>query len=121
MDYYLKSLENIEFENKQTSEDEYFGIYRVPSSSGCIDFVKLYANVKYEPHIHDKASASFVFLTGSGKLILDDDEFDYQKGSIFNAPAGVKHGFIQKEETIFLSIQSNPIQDRTTGEIDIRY
>lgn len=121
MDFYTKAIENIEFEDKQTNDLEKFGIYRVPTSSGCIEFVKLYPNIDYKPHIHDKASAKFIFLTGAGSVILDEEESVFNVGSVFYVPAGVKHGFKLKEETIFLSIQSNPIQDRTTGEIDIRY
>jgi quercetin dioxygenase-like cupin family protein len=121
MDFYTKAIENIEFEDKQTNDLEKFGIYRVPTSSGCIEFVKLYAGINYKPHIHDKASAKFIFLTGAGRVILDEEESIFVVGSVFYVPAGVKHGFNLKEETIFLSIQSNPIQDRTTGEIDIRY
>lgn len=121
VDYYLKAIENIAFEDKQTDDSEKFGIYRVPTDSGCIEFVKLHKDTFYKPHIHDYAAATFIFLTGTGKVILDDAQFDYEKGSIYHAPVGVKHGFLQKEETIFLSIQSNPIQDRTTGAIDIRY
>lgn len=121
MDYYLKALANISFEIKETSDTESFGIYRVPSDSGCVEFVKLFANISYKPHIHDRASATFIFLSGKGKVVLNGEEYPYEKGSIYKAPAGVKHGFILEEETIFLSIQSNPIQDRTTGEIDIRY
>ncbi len=121
MDYYIKSIENIEFEDKQTDDDEKYGIFRVPTSSGCIEFVKLYLDTVYKPHIHDKASAKFIFLKGKGKVILDEKTIDYYEGFICEAPVGVKHGFIQEEETIFLSVQSNPIQDRVTGEIDIRY
>jgi quercetin dioxygenase-like cupin family protein len=121
LNFYRKSLENIEFEDKQTDDLEKFGIYRVTTASGAIEFVKLYADTIYKPHIHDKASAKFIFLKGSGSVILDEVESPFTEGSIFDVPAGVKHGFKLSEETIFLSIQSNPIQDRITGEIDIRY
>lgn len=119
--YYGKALKNIEYEDKQTDDKEKFGIYRIPTSSGCVELVKLYADTVYKPHIHDKASAVFVFLKGKGKLILDDEFIDFKEGDLFDVPAGVKHGFDFSEEIIFLSVQSNPIQDRTTGEIDIRY
>ena len=120
-DFYSKTIQQIDFEDKQTDENEKYGIYRVPTNAGCIEFVKIHKETIYKPHIHDKASEKFIFLTGTGKVILDKVLLDYYPGFECDAPAGVKHGFIQKEETIFLSIQSNPIQDRTTGEIDIRY
>jgi quercetin dioxygenase-like cupin family protein len=119
--YYLKSLENIVFEDKQTDDEEKFGIYRVPTNSGCIEFVKLYTNIKYKPHIHDFASATFYFLSGKGNALIGEKIIPYEAGTICNAPAGIMHGFEIFEDTIFLSVQSNPIQDRATGIIDIRY
>lgn len=121
IEFYNKAIQNIDFENKQTDDNEEYGIYRVPTASGCIEFVKLHKDTIYKPHIHDRASAKFIFLTGTGKVILDKVQLDYYPGFECDAPAGVMHGFAQNEETIFLSIQSNPIQDRSTGEIDIRY
>ena len=120
-DFYQKALEDIEFIDKQTDNSEKFGIYRVPSKSGCVEFVKLYKNITYKPHIHDRASAHFYFFKGAGLLIYNDQRFPYQEGSEFYVPAGVLHGFEQESETIFLSVQSSPIEDRETGLIDIRY
>ena len=120
-DFYQKALEDIEFIDKQTDNSEKFGIYRVPSKSGCVEFVKLYKNITYKPHIHDRASARFYFFKGAGLLIYNDQRFPYQEGSEFYVPAGVLHGFEQESETIFLSVQSSPIEDRETGLIDIRY
>lgn len=121
IEYFKKTLEEIEFEDKQTDDEEFYGIYRVPAKTGCVEFVKLYKETTYKPHIHDKAAATFIFLVGTGLVTLGDEKIPYKSGDRVEAPAGVMHGFIQNEETIFLSIQSNPIQDRTTGEIDIRY
>ncbi|MFT4646111.1 MAG: quercetin dioxygenase-like cupin family protein [Planctomycetota bacterium] len=121
IEFYLNAIKGIEFEDKQTSDVEIFGIYRVPTSSGCIEFVKLYKGIQYKAHIHDFSNARFIFLTGTGKVTLNEKQIDYQPGFTCEAPSGMMHGFIQNEETIFLSIQSNPIQDRETGEIDIRY
>lgn len=116
-----KILDQLPFEDKVTSETEKFAIYRIPSAIGCVEFVRLYTEIPYVPHIHDRCCAEFIFLSGKGKVILDKMEYPYQKGSVYNAPAGVMHGFIIEEDTIFLSVQSNPIQDRETGIIDIRY
>lgn len=120
-DFFKQALECIDYLEKQTSDTEIFGIHRVPSTSGCVEFVKLYKDTIYKPHIHDKASAKFFFLKGSGYVIYNDEKIRYEIGSHIDVPAGVKHGFEQDEETIFLSIQSNPIEDRETGIKDIRY
>ena len=119
--FFEKAVAGIEFDEKQTKDNESYGIHRVCTASGCIEFVKLYKNMVYKPHIHDRASAKFIFLSGTGKVIIGDEEILYSEGLICSVPAGVMHGFIQHEETIFLSVQSNPIQDRSSGEIDIRY
>lgn len=116
-----KILESLPYEEKVTSDSESFGIYRVPTSVGCLEFVKLYTNIPYKPHIHDFCSAQFIFLSGKGFVTLDGEQFPYQKGSVYNVPSGVMHGFFIEEDTIFLSVQSKPIQDRATGKIDIRY
>ncbi|TVR76022.1 MAG: cupin domain-containing protein [Chitinophagaceae bacterium] len=121
MDFYVNALKNIAFEDKQTDDEERFGIYRIPTDSGCVEIVKLYPDTYYKPHIHDRANAKFIFLQGKGKVLLDDKAFPFKEGDIFEAPAGVKHGFELTEESIFISVQSHPIQDRSTGEIDIRY
>lgn len=115
------TIESIVFEDKQTSETEFFGIYRIPTQSGCLEIVKLYPNIPYAPHIHDFCSAEFVFLEGQGYVIIGEDKIPFEKGTTCFVPAGVIHGFEITDATIFLSVQSNPIQDRSTGEIDIRY
>ena len=121
MELYDKILWDVSYEDKKTDDDEAFGIYRIPTATGCLEIVKLYTEIAYKPHIHDHCSARFVFLSGSGSLLLDGETFPYEKGSVYDVNAGVLHGFIIVENTIFLSIQSNPIQDRSTGHIDIRY
>lgn len=118
---FRKTVESMDFEDKQTDDDEFYGVNRIQTRQGGVEFVKLYKNMPYKPHIHDKASAIFIFLTGRGKLLLDGKAHPYNPGQKFAVPAGVLHGFELDEETIFLSIQSHPIQDRETGEIDIRY
>lgn len=120
-DFFLQALTGIEFDEKQTDNNESYGIHRVPTAFGCVEFVKLHKDMVYKPHIHDKASAKFLFLTGTGKVIIGAEEIEYKEGLVCTVPAGVMHGFVHDEETIFLSVQSNPIQDRNTGEIDIRY
>ena len=114
-------FESLEFDDKQTSDTERFGIYRMNSTKGCIEIVKLYKEVAYQPHIHDHVDAQFIFVLGKGKVILGDQKIPYAPGSKATAMAGVLHGFELEEDTIFISIQTKPIQDRITGEIDIRY
>jgi quercetin dioxygenase-like cupin family protein len=121
MELFDQILWNVAYEDKLTDDEEAFGIFRIPTSTGCLELVKLYPEIPYKPHIHDHCSARFIFLSGAGRLILDGQAYPYSKGSVYDVPAGVLHGFEIQEDTIFLSVQSNPIQDRSTGHIDIRY
>tara|TARA_Y100000385_G_scaffold66934_1_gene66706 strand:- start:20241 stop:20618 length:378 start_codon:yes stop_codon:yes gene_type:complete len=119
--FFADIIGKIRFEDKFTDDEERFGINRLETEDGGVEFVRLYKDTKYKPHIHDKASAKFIFLVGTGEAILDEEPVLYSPGTIIDIPAGVMHGFNHFEETIFLSVQSHPIQDRETGEIDIRY
>jgi mannose-6-phosphate isomerase-like protein (cupin superfamily) len=120
-DFFVNAVRQIEYEDKYTDDEERFGINRLVTKTGGVEFVKLYSDTKYKPHIHDRASAKFIFLVGEGEVLLDDEVHPFIPGTIIDVLAGVMHGFNLREETIFLSVQSNPIQDRETGEIDIRY
>jgi quercetin dioxygenase-like cupin family protein len=114
-------LAHLQFEDKQTDDEEKYGIHRLFPEKGCIEFVKLYPEINYKPHIHDFSSARFIFLKGKGKVLIGEKSFNYTPGFQIDAPAGIKHGFEIETESIFLSIQTNPIQNQQTGEIDIRY
>jgi len=111
----------LNYEDKQTNDQEKFGIHRLFPEKGCIEFVKLYPDIKYKAHIHDESSARFIFLKGKGKVFIGDEAFAFEPGFQIDAPAAIKHGFEIASETIFLSIQTNPIQNQETGVIDIRY
>ena len=120
-DFFINTIKQIEYEDKYTDDEERFGINRLITKTGGVEFVKLYSDTKYKPHIHDRASAKFIFLVGEGEVLLDDKVHPFKPGTSIDVPSGVMHGFNLKEETIFLSVQSHPIQDIATGEIDIRY
>ena len=60
-------------------------------------------------------------LIGQGKIILDGQSMPYAPVSRFNVSRETSHGFVIGEETIFLSIQSSPIYNKETGELDIQY
>lgn len=114
-------LANIPFDYVNPHKDEVYGLYRIDTPRGCVEFIRINRGMPYEPHIHDVTSAQFIFVMGRGVVLLDGEEFPYEKGSVFNVPAGVRHGFEVEEDTIFLSMQSHPILNKETGEKDIRY
>lgn len=114
-------LSSIPFDYVNPYKDEVYGLYRIDTPKGCVEFIRISKGMPYEPHIHDVTSAQFIFVMGRGRILLDNIEIAYEKGSVFNIPAGVRHGFVVEEDTIFVSMQSHPILNKETGEKDIRY
>jgi len=112
---------SVKFEKVEQVPGEVVFLYRVPSEKGCVEFVKLLANTRYLPHIHDNVDAHLIMITGSGKITLYGNEIMYKPGDTYEVPRGTAHGFETKTETIFISVQSSPIMNKETGELDFRY
>ena len=121
MDFANDILASIPFNDINTYKDEVFGLHRIETPTGCVEFIRVTKGQKYELHVHDVTSAEFIFVMGKGKVLLGDEEFEYSKGSVFDVPVGAKHGFIVEEDTIFISTQNTPIHNQDTGDKDIRY
>jgi len=121
MEFADEILANIPFEYVNPYKDEIYGLYRIETPEGCLEFIKINKGQRYDLHIHDVANAQFIFVMGSGEVTLGNEVYEYRKGSVFNVPTGVKHGFTVEQDTIFLSMQSQPILNKETGEKDIRY
>ena len=113
-------LKNIKFEKVTPSNEETIDLYRIPSTQGCVEIIKLTQKF-YRPHIHNKASAELHVLEGVGTIILNGKERNYKPGDIFEVRKGTSHGFKIKKETILLSIQDKAILNKETGKIDLRY
>ena len=99
MDFADDILSNIPFDYVNPYKNEIYGLYRIETPQGCAEFIKIAKGQLYEPHIHDIASAQFIFVMGEGKVLMDDKTYDYKKGSVFNVPKGIKHGFIVDSDT----------------------
>ena len=112
----LKSLNyrKIELDNENLE------ISRVNSEKGCVEFVRIFEGKEYKQHYHENVDGKFYFLEGKGKIIINDKELEYKKGSTLVVPRKMRHGFIVEEETFFLSIQSQPILNEK-GDIDLKY
>ena len=113
-------LNKVKFEKFKVSNEEVIELYRVPTTKGCLEIVRLKKG-NYPPHIHDKANAKLYILSGSGKLFLNKKKKDYREGDIINIPKGISHGFSVRKATIMLSIQSKQILNKETEKIDLRY
>lgn len=75
----------------------------------------------YPPHIHSKSTAKIHIIFGSGIIILNGKEKLYTKGDVFLIEKNISHCFRVKEETLFLAIETPPIINTETEEIDIEY
>lgn len=86
-----------------------------------VELVELQPNAKYRPHYHKESSAVIYMVLGEGVFVLGEDEVPYCPGQRLDISAKVPHGFLTKTRTLFLSIQSPPIRNRETGEVDLHY
>lgn len=86
-----------------------------------VELVELKPNAEYRPHYHEKSSAVIYMIFGEGLFILGDNKVPYHPGQRQAIPAKTPHGFITNTPTLFLSIQSPPIQNLKTGKVDLHY
>ncbi|MDF2867950.1 MAG: hypothetical protein K0S11_1420 [Gammaproteobacteria bacterium] len=86
-----------------------------------VELVELQPQTEYRPHYHQNSAAVIYIASGYGTFLLGDKCIDYRTGKRIVIPAGLMHGFNTQTRTLFLSIQSPPIIDPTTGEVDLHY
>lgn len=86
-----------------------------------LELVELQAEAEYKPHFHKKSAAVIYIILGTGYFLLDNKRIEYCSGKRVIIPAGRMHGFKTQTRTLFLSIQSPPIIDPNTQDIDLYY
>jgi quercetin dioxygenase-like cupin family protein len=86
-----------------------------------VELVELQPQAEYRPHYHKNSTAVIFIISGSGTFLLGEERMDYQAGKRIVIPAGYMHGFNTHTPTLFLSIQSPPIINSVTGQIDLHY
>lgn len=86
-----------------------------------VELVKLQASARYRPHYHHYSCAVIYMIIGEGDLLLANEKIPYQPGMRIDIPKNTPHGFLTNSETLFLSIQTPPIRNRQTGEVDLHY
>ncbi|WP_131783384.1 cupin domain-containing protein [Legionella gresilensis] len=86
-----------------------------------VELVRLKARSKYQPHYHKQSCAVIYMILGEGLFLLGKNEVSYQPGMRFDLPEKTPHGFLTDTETLFLSIQTPPIRNYQTGEVDLYY
>lgn len=86
-----------------------------------VELVELQPEATYQPHYHNYSSAVIYIVLGEGIYLDGNNEVAYQPGQRIDIPMKTAHGFVTKTKTLFLSIQTPPIRNRSTGEVDLHY
>lgn len=86
-----------------------------------LELVSLAAKQTYRPHYHRHSQATIYIISGSGSFYLKDEWLEYGSGTRITVAQNIMHGFKTNTQTLFLSIQTPPILDRTTGTVDLHY
>jgi mannose-6-phosphate isomerase-like protein (cupin superfamily) len=82
------------------------------------DLVAMEPGQRSGVHRHNNAETVLYFLRGEATVVLDDQEFPVSPGTRVRVGAGVFHGVNSHSEVQFISVQSPPILDATTGHLD---
>ena len=107
---------------------ERFGVFDVQQltrgtrleSSVAADLVTIAPHSTSEVHRHNRAETVIYVLKGEGRALVGETWHDVRAGDRVLIGAGVFHGFATGEQAIdFLSVQSPPILDESTGQLDL--
>ncbi len=114
-------LDKIPYKIIKTDKGEELNLYSLGIFNGSAYNIVEAKIGNYEPHIHSKSKSLVHIISGSGIVILGREEIPYKKGDIFLIPAKVSHCFRVEEQTLFLAIETPPIINPITREIDFEY
>lgn len=116
------------------SEGEVFNLYQLGlyqaehslfnvagSCQEIVELVELEPAATYKSHYHEKSEAIIYIVSGKGVFILGEEEIAYDGSLRVSIPNKILHGFKTETRTLFLSIQSPPILNYETNEVDIHY
>jgi quercetin dioxygenase-like cupin family protein len=107
---------------------ERFGVFDVQQltrgtnleSRVAADLVTIAARSTSEVHRHNRSETVIYLLHGAGRVLVGDNWHDVRAGDRILIGRGVFHGFATDAEPIeFLSVQSPPILDDSTGQLDL--
>lgn len=107
----------------RVTESVISGVFKERSgvANEIVELVQLKGNSVYKPHYHENSAAVIYMILGDGDFILGDTQVPYSGGMRFDIPKQVSHGFNTRSDTLFLSIQTPPIRDPLTGDVDLHY
>ena len=86
-----------------------------------VSLVKLVQTQVYPQHVHRASDAVFIIVAGEGLLLSGATKKLVKAGDRVPIPRGTPHGFelITEQCLEFISIQSPPIRNKSTGEDDL--
>jgi quercetin dioxygenase-like cupin family protein len=85
-----------------------------------VDHVSLQPQQTSQIHRHNRAETVLYMLSGSGVVVIDDTDHHVAAGDRIRIRAGAFHGVRTDESSLtFLSVQSPPILDKSTGVLDL--
>ena len=64
------------------------------------------ANDRNVAHHHETYDATLCFISGTGKVLVDDAFLEYGKGSWFKVPRKTKHQILPDSDTLMLTVQT---------------
>lgn len=87
-----------------------------------VTLVTLTPEGQYPQHVHKDSDARFIIVSGEATLLLGKTQRKIHLGDIIDIPKGTPHGFdtIVGQNLVFISIQSPPIVNHKTGDLDLQ-
>lgn len=84
------------------------------------DYVRLDPQQTSQIHRHNRSETVLYILEGSGVIVIEDTDHTVVRGDRIRIRPGEFHGVrTQTEGLVFISVQSPPILDNSTGTLDL--
>ncbi|HEX7374053.1 MAG TPA: cupin domain-containing protein [Steroidobacteraceae bacterium] len=107
---------------------ERFGVFDVQQvtrgtlleSRVAADLVTVASHSTSEVHRHNRSETVLYIWAGAGRVLVGEEWFDVRAGDRVLIGKGVFHGLATGDQSLeFLSVQSPPILDESTGQLDL--
>ena len=107
---------------------ERFGVFDVRQvtrgtrleSQVAADLVTIAPHSRSEVHRHNRSETVIYIVAGEGQALVGEDWYPVRAGDRVLIGCGVFHGFATGAQALeFLSVQSPPILDESTGQLDL--
>jgi mannose-6-phosphate isomerase-like protein (cupin superfamily) len=88
-----------------------------------VSLVKISRPGAYPQHVHKNSDAVFLIVSGTATLCSGRARIPVRPNDVVEVPRNLAHGFDLEEgkELVWVSIQSPPILDPETGDVDLHH